>query len=117
MSDASNLIRASIAALPAGDRGAWSVGDREVTAVVDENGLVIFRLDRALQPHVAHIALLASPDVAAAVADLLDAANDFREPVVGDRITESGDHAGSIRRLRAAAQVVEAAITRAGGTS
>lgn len=63
----------------------------------------------------AHIALTASPHVTEALEQLLEAIAMFREPLIGEPITE-GDFGDDVRRFLTAARALAAAINRDGSS-
>lgn len=99
---AASRIRASVAALPEELRVPWGAHGRYVNA---SGGLAV--VDPAPMPNLApqvdiaaHIALLASPDVAIALADLLDA------------IWHHEEFAADFDAITEARAALEAAITK-----
>lgn len=109
MSEASRLIRDSIAALPDDARKPWEKTETRnfYWVVSGEDGVARWSRDvTAPEPEIsaiaAHVALLASPDVATALADLLDA--------ITDALGVDDD------TVKGYAEALDAAITRAGGS-
>lgn len=84
LSEAADLLRAHIAALPESDQRPWHDGGKK--GVVDSDGLTIFNSlsDYAIAPHRALVALTASPDRVEMLAALLEHMGTIYDAYVSD---------------------------------